>query len=155
MLRAWKRNRWSHKNPPFLTFGWRIRLAGGTVILVCISSLWRLLISCTLSWWCLFFLFLVIIAANVEASSPQASISPADLHGMWYPTVRRTLVCLSKLYRCIDVSPVHFSQMVLSYSCSFIHLYSVLLFATCFFFAESSLPRFISRSLICLHPVPA
>uniref|UniRef100_H3D8Y0 Conserved oligomeric Golgi complex subunit 3 n=1 Tax=Tetraodon nigroviridis TaxID=99883 RepID=H3D8Y0_TETNG len=40
--------------------------------------------------------------ANVEASSPQASISPADLHGMWYPTVRRTLVCLSKLYRCID-----------------------------------------------------
>uniref|UniRef100_A0A7N4P2M8 Conserved oligomeric Golgi complex subunit 3 n=1 Tax=Sarcophilus harrisii TaxID=9305 RepID=A0A7N4P2M8_SARHA len=33
---------------------------------------------------------------------PQATISPADLHGMWYPTVRRTLVCLSKLYRCID-----------------------------------------------------
>lgn len=42
---------------------------------------------------------------NVEASSLQTSISPADLHGMWYPTVRRTLVCLSKLYRCIDVSP--------------------------------------------------
>uniref|UniRef100_A0A8I3W1I3 Conserved oligomeric Golgi complex subunit 3 n=1 Tax=Callithrix jacchus TaxID=9483 RepID=A0A8I3W1I3_CALJA len=33
---------------------------------------------------------------------PHTTISPADLHGMWYPTVRRTLVCLSKLYRCID-----------------------------------------------------
>lgn len=58
------------------------------------------------------FLFLHIVMFSpfllmpvVEASSPRTSISPADLHGMWYPTVRRTLVCLSKLYRCIDVSP--------------------------------------------------
>lgn len=42
---------------------------------------------------------------SAEGASFQASISPADLHGMWYPTVRRTLVCLSKLYRCIDVGP--------------------------------------------------
>ncbi|KAF7667655.1 hypothetical protein LDENG_00052110 [Lucifuga dentata] len=40
--------------------------------------------------------------SNAEPSRLQTSISPADLHGMWYPTVRRTLVCLSKLYRCID-----------------------------------------------------
>uniref|UniRef100_A0AAY5F4Z0 Conserved oligomeric Golgi complex subunit 3 n=1 Tax=Electrophorus electricus TaxID=8005 RepID=A0AAY5F4Z0_ELEEL len=39
---------------------------------------------------------------GVESSRVQTSVSPADLHGMWYPTVRRTLVCLSKLYRCID-----------------------------------------------------
>ncbi|XP_030383462.1 conserved oligomeric Golgi complex subunit 3 isoform X2 [Scaptodrosophila lebanonensis] len=32
----------------------------------------------------------------------QQMNSPADLHGMWYPTVRRTLVCLSRLYRCVD-----------------------------------------------------
>lgn len=47
----------------------------------------------------------LLFTGGGDASSFQTSISPADLHGMWYPTVRRTLVCLSKLYRCIDVGP--------------------------------------------------
>jgi len=41
--------------------------------------------------------------------------SPADLHGMWYPPVRRTLLTLSKLYRCLE-KPIFtgLSQEVLS-----------------------------------------
>ena len=37
-----------------------------------------------------------------EDSSNSEKNSPADIHGMWYPTVRRTLMCLSKLYRSVE-----------------------------------------------------
>ena len=37
-------------------------------------------------------------------SSFFSSDSPADLHGMWYPPLRRALLCLSKLYRSVDRS---------------------------------------------------
>ncbi|XP_053694577.1 conserved oligomeric Golgi complex subunit 3 isoform X2 [Sabethes cyaneus] len=51
-----------------------------------------------------------------QAAKARAGNSPADLHGMWYPTVRRTLVCLSRLYRCIDRSIFQsLSQQALAY----------------------------------------
>ncbi len=37
-----------------------------------------------------------------NAEDEKNKDSPADIHGMWYPTVRRTLMCLSKLFRSVE-----------------------------------------------------
>lgn len=57
------------------------------------------------------------IAASLIQSPNESDnhVSPADIHGMWFPTVRRSLICLSKLYRCLE-KPIFegLSQEVLS-----------------------------------------
>jgi len=54
-------------------------------------------------------------ALTSGGAKTYSGTSPADLHGMWYPPVRRALLTLSKLYRCLE-KPIFtgLSQEVLS-----------------------------------------
>lgn len=71
---------------------------------------------------------------------PELPAALVDLQGMWYPTVRRTLVCLSKLYRCISVSiPLYIILGDISYT---------LIDLTCFFTRERRLKVYHKK--LCL-----
>nr|CAG4638302.1 EOG090X02EM [Cyclestheria hislopi] len=61
----------------------------------------------------------VTSASSQDTVRSHTGNSPADLHGMWYPPLRRALLCLSKLYRSVDRSTFQgLSQEVLAAACS-------------------------------------
>nr|CAG4641520.1 EOG090X02EM [Eurycercus lamellatus] len=58
-------------------------------------------------------------ASSQDTVRSHTGNSPADLHGMWYPPLRRALLCLSKLYRSVDRSTFQgLSQEVLAAACT-------------------------------------
>nr|CAG4649996.1 EOG090X02EM [Sida crystallina] len=67
----------------------------------------------------------LIRADSVSSVSSQDTVrshtgsSPGDVYGMWYPPLRRALLCLSKLYRSVDRSTFQgLSQEVLAAACA-------------------------------------
>ena len=68
--------------------------------------------------------------------SPSHRLSPQDQHGMWFPTLRRTLICMSKLYRCLDVT-----YLISSLKFHFCY------YQNCFLIKEKDLRRTCTRDL--------
>ncbi|KAK2706211.1 hypothetical protein QYM36_016296 [Artemia franciscana] len=66
-------------------------------------------------------LSMISVTSSVYDGAPKSrsGTSPADLHGMWYPPLRRALLCLSKLSRCADRNAFQgLSQEILQAVCS-------------------------------------
>ena len=71
------------------------------------------------------------LGAQVVPLSPPAGthmpLSPADLYGMWYPTVRRALQAISKMKRSLDVRYMTTSfSLIFTYRNHILHIFILL-----------------------------
>jgi hypothetical protein len=41
--------------------------------------------------------------ARARRAAAGGDSGPVSMYGTWYPTLRQTLMCLSKIYRCVEV----------------------------------------------------